>query len=414
MIIGFDDTDSKKGMCTTYIAAVLLEKLKKYGRPNLPVLIRLNPTIKYKTRGNAAIAITINTQLQKEVEEITIQTIEELAELKDDNTNPGVVFSEDVPEEIKVFSKKAVKDTIHIDEAKKIIAKYGLHHKGFKNKRGLIGALAAVGAEFDDYTYEFITYRYPDRWASPRYIDEKSVFLADKKTYPLTWDTVDLENKKIVFSPHSKCPVLYGIRGDDISKIKEAENLVKSEPYEKSVLFITNQGTDSHLIPSKISEVKEGCSYILQGKISKDPHTIAGGHVIFSISDDFGRIDCAAYEPTKNFRDIVRSLGKDDQITAFGSVKNNTINLEKIDVNHLEDKYFYLNPKCPVCNKTMKSSGKGQKYRCKKCKTYSDKKARIITERKIELGLYETPPVARRHISKPLIREKDKKVHPSR
>ena len=105
------------------------------------------------------------------------------------------------------------------------------------------------------------------------------------------------------------------------------------------------------------------------------------------------------------------------RITAFGSVKNNTLNLEKIEVNHLEEKFEYKNPKCPKCNKTMKSSGKGQKFRCKGCKTYSDKKDRFLIERKIELGLYEVPPIARRHISKPLIREKErkgKKIHPSR
>ena len=417
MFIGFDDTDSKQGMCTTYIAAVLIERLKSYGKVSNPRLIRLNPTIKYKTRGNAAIAISIDTEHQKEVEEITIKTIEDLAELKEENTNPGVVFAPNVPDEIKLFSKRAVKETIRIDEAKKLISKYGLHHKGFKNKRGLIGALAAVGAEFDDFTYELITYRYKDQWGSKRNIDRQSVFKADRETYPLTWDTVDLVNKKIVFFPHSGCPVLYGIRGDEVSAIVKAKNIIKSEAFERSVLFTTNQGTDSHLISSEISEVKEGCSYILRGKIRDDPHTISGGHVIFSISDGSACIDCAAYEPTKNFRDIVRALLKDDVITAFGSVKNNTINLEKIEVEYLKDKFTYTNPKCPKCDKTMKSSGKGQKYRCKSCKTYSDEKDRFLVERVIEPGLYEVPPVARRHISKPLIREKyekGKKVHLNR
>ena len=417
MIIGFDDTDSKRGMCTTYIAAVLIESLEKYGKINQQLLIRLNPTIKYKTRGNAAIAIHIDTEHQKEVEEITVQTIEELAELKEENTNPGVVFAQNVPDEIKLFTKRAVRDTIHLDEAKQIISKYGLHHKGFKNKRGLIGAIAAIGADLDDYTYELISYRYKDQWTRPRFINQQSVFAADRKTYPLTWDTVDYENKKIVFSPHSKCPVLYGIRGDDVSEIYRAQNIIESEPYERCVLFKTNQGTDSHLIFSNFSDVKEGCSYVLQGKVKRTPHTIEGGHVIFSMSYNSSLIDCAAYEPTKNFRDIIRALEKNDCITAFGSVKNNTLNLEKIEVNHLEEKFEYKNPKCPKCNKTMKSSGKGQKFRCKGCKTYSDKKDRFLIERKIELGLYEVPPIARRHISKPLIREKErkgKKIHPSR
>jgi tRNA(Ile2)-agmatinylcytidine synthase len=54
MIIGLDDTDSKEGMCTTYLAAVLIEKLAAFARvEGYPLLVRLNPNIIYKTRGNA-------------------------------------------------------------------------------------------------------------------------------------------------------------------------------------------------------------------------------------------------------------------------------------------------------------------------------------------------------------------------
>ena len=32
MFIGIDDTDSEKGLCTTYLAAVLMERLAAFGR----------------------------------------------------------------------------------------------------------------------------------------------------------------------------------------------------------------------------------------------------------------------------------------------------------------------------------------------------------------------------------------------
>lgn len=49
--IGIDDTDSSEGMCTTYIAILLREALREVGEPiGFPRLIRLNPTIPYKTR----------------------------------------------------------------------------------------------------------------------------------------------------------------------------------------------------------------------------------------------------------------------------------------------------------------------------------------------------------------------------
>jgi tRNA(Ile2) C34 agmatinyltransferase TiaS len=31
MLIGIDDTDSREGMCTTYLGALLMEELRQYG-----------------------------------------------------------------------------------------------------------------------------------------------------------------------------------------------------------------------------------------------------------------------------------------------------------------------------------------------------------------------------------------------
>ena len=59
--IGLDDTDSKKGGCTTYIGALLIRRLKRLGLrlAGFPRLIRLNPNCPFKTRGNAAIALRL-------------------------------------------------------------------------------------------------------------------------------------------------------------------------------------------------------------------------------------------------------------------------------------------------------------------------------------------------------------------
>ena len=60
--IGFDDTDSPNGGCTTYIAALLVEKFSKmhFTLTDYPGLIRLNPNVPYKTRGNGAVAIRLS------------------------------------------------------------------------------------------------------------------------------------------------------------------------------------------------------------------------------------------------------------------------------------------------------------------------------------------------------------------
>jgi len=62
--IGFDDTDSPKGMCTTYLAYRLVNLLKKEHVDFLdyPNLIRFNPNIPWKTRGNGAVGIKISTK----------------------------------------------------------------------------------------------------------------------------------------------------------------------------------------------------------------------------------------------------------------------------------------------------------------------------------------------------------------
>ena len=55
----------------------------------------------------------------------------------------------------------------------------------------------------------------------------------------------------------------------------------------------------------------------------------------------------------------------------------------------------------------MESEGKEKGFRCKRCKTKAKEKVRVEIERDVELGYYEVPPCARRHLSKPLIRMKN-------
>src|SRR4030065_1762194 len=58
-LLAFDDTDSPDGMCTTYLATLVIEALADYDLIGLPRLVRLNPNIPWKTRGNAAICLSL-------------------------------------------------------------------------------------------------------------------------------------------------------------------------------------------------------------------------------------------------------------------------------------------------------------------------------------------------------------------
>jgi len=58
--VAFDDTDSREGRCTTHLAFKVVEHLKKKQGAKLvdyPLLIRLNPNIPWKTRGNGAVCL---------------------------------------------------------------------------------------------------------------------------------------------------------------------------------------------------------------------------------------------------------------------------------------------------------------------------------------------------------------------
>jgi tRNA(Ile2)-agmatinylcytidine synthase len=61
MLIGIDDTDSPQGMCTTYLGAVLVRRLiQAHMQVKEARLVRLNPNVTWKTRGNAAIAFEVD------------------------------------------------------------------------------------------------------------------------------------------------------------------------------------------------------------------------------------------------------------------------------------------------------------------------------------------------------------------
>src|SRR5437879_1293494 len=57
--IGIDDTDSPRGGCTTYTMSILSDRLQheELELDGYPCLVRLNPNVPWKTRGNAATAL---------------------------------------------------------------------------------------------------------------------------------------------------------------------------------------------------------------------------------------------------------------------------------------------------------------------------------------------------------------------
>ncbi|HEY3274727.1 MAG TPA: tRNA(Ile)(2)-agmatinylcytidine synthase [Methanocella sp.] len=417
--LGIDDTDSKLGMCTTYLAAVLAERLSGFGIVDYPRLFRLNPNIKYKTRGNAALCLVLDSgpEALDEVEHIALDAVNEFSRFEDENTNPGLLlYTGEITDDLKAYALRVVRDVVEIDEAESLARRNGMRVHKFKNGRGIVGALAAIGLEPYDFTYELLAYRMPENYEKPRWLDKESVYAMDTATYPDTWDNVDLANRVIVFSPHTPDPVLYGIRGNSPDVLRRAQGMLVTEPVERSIIFITNQGTDMHLLCGTIAEAQDDRSYVLKGTVTESPHAIEGGHVFFAIGDGKATLKCAAFEPTKGFRNIVKALIPGDEVRVFGSVKDRTVNLEKLEVVRLAEDVRRSTPVCPSCGRHMESAGAGQGYRCRRCKTKAPALVEEKTERTVEIGLYEVPPSARRHLAKQIIRIRQPwcPVHPSR
>ena len=305
--------------------------------------------------------------------------------------------------------EKAVKGIVTIKETEKLLESLGAIYKGYKNKRGLIGATASIAwSTKNDKTYELIAYRYEYKWGTKRKVDTESVKKMNE-IFSSTFDNYDYENNHNRLTPSSPCPVLFGIRGEKIDDLMKASSVIISERVDSWIIFETNQGTDDHLQRKKISEIQPYQSVIVQGTVVSNPQTLKGGHVIFTIKDSTGKIDCAAYEPTKQFRNFIRELIIGDKLEVYGGIRKKplTINIEKINIKYLkklEEKVE--NPICPKCNKHMKSKGTGQGFKCKKCGIKSNKPFVKKIKRNIDIGFYEVPICARRHLSKPLKRMK--------
>lgn len=414
MYIGIDDTDSMNGMCTTYICSVIIDELKYFGFNvvGYPRLIRLNPFARFKTRGNGALSFKLKVKDDNEVQkvkDIVLKKVEELSELEDDRTNPGVVFyCGEITDNLKSYSLNVIRNILSIDDAETFAREIGADFFKFKKGRGIIGALAAIGCPDYDKTYELLVYRMPENYGKKRLINYDSVFRMNNATYPETFDNVDSDNSYIAIEPHTPCPILYGIRGESPEAVLNAGKMVKvCEPIEKSAVFQTNQHTDMHLVKAcSISKMEKFKCYIVDGTVKDYPFTFEGGHVIFILKDESGEIHCAAYEPTKEFRDIVRKLAHGDKLRVFGGIGDKgTLNIEKIKILELAKIKEINNPICK-CGKRMKSAGSNKGYKCVKCgaKLRDGVKYSIEVKRDLETGFYEVPPSARRHLSKPLVR----------
>ena len=412
--IGFDDTDSPTGMCTTFLAYKIVDLLQKQKTEFLdsPKLIRFNPNIPWKTRGNGAVSLKIKTNQPSKIKKQIKNLVSKYSDTKN-GANPGLVFFESdlIPSEFTKFSNLALWQLINRNNAKKFVKKNNLDFYYEGNGQGLIGAISAIGYDFHDHTLELLSYRKKRRFGKKRIISTDSVKKMQEDTFPYTFNSFDTKRGRVLITPHGPDPVFYGVRGENVDSLVTATQILQSdEKLDGYMIFKSNQGTGDHLKNELNSEtMKPYASGTLIGTVSNTPKITKGGHVFFTINSKNNEFWCAVYKET-GMSTIASNLIIGDKISVGGGVRKASknfpriINLEFIKIISLKKNLSQTNPICKKCKKKMKSKGRNQGFQCIKCGAKNLKKTSLEIPRQIKKQLYIPKISAHRHLTRPLQR----------
>ena len=414
--IGIDDTDSPKGMCTTFLAYKIVKFLEKNKVQfvDYPSLIRFNPNIPWKTRGNGAVRLSIKTNNPKKIKNKITKFVDDYSETKN-GANPGLVFYENeiVTPSFHKFSELALWKLISREKAKQFILENKIDSFYLGNGQGLVGAIGAIGYKFSDHTFELLSYRKKSQFGKKRIIAKDSVKNMQSVTFPETFNSYDIESDRALITPHGPDPVFYGIRGENAESVVTASKIVKAnEKLDGYMVFKSNQGTSDHLKNElDVNDLRPYTSGFLVGQVCSNPVMTQGGHVFFSIRVKDKKIKCGIYKPTK-ITTIAQNLILNDKIRIGGGIRKASknheriVNVEFLDVMELAKDIRVSNPSCKKCSKKMKSKGSKQGFECTKCGSKSPSKITSEIPRKIQCKLYLPVMSAHRHLTRPYQRIK--------
>ena len=387
--LGLDDTDSLNGGCTTEVLFQLLEDLPDTVSYRNTRLVRLWPFAKQRTRGNAAVAVELITKSEAELLthldrwwENHIASLKGVLGTSDHSertqypADPGMVWnSESMTDEM--FYKSAVSSEIELQDLPEVTRYWG--------GNGRIGATAAILWPANQYTYEAIAWR-TNEAEGRRQLDEEALTeVEDLK------DTFLCRNPKLgtsLLAPRGNSPVLFGIRSWTKEGAQQALDILEqaedTEPTKGSLVFQTNQATGDHL--------ERPIEAIVRSK-----SILKKGHVVLETTEG----TWIAFRQSGHIALLSQWVIKGDMIIGNGlRDEENVLHLELLKVKKTirEQK----RPLCVRCNKSMKSMGKNQGLRCKKCNLTTDR-GWIEVERIPPFKDWVQPPASsRRHLSKPL------------
>jgi tRNA(Ile2)-agmatinylcytidine synthase len=424
-LLGLDDTDSRFGRCTTHLGYLIVRELARTGCSfsAYPRLVRLNPNIPFKTRGNAAVCVEFEAQssgVRDEAFSAAERLLEEEADVANGANSALVMISKDATADLafcRDVYKRAVDGVVNYRSIISTVSEMGIRHRLLGNGMGVVGATGSVGfsCALDDHTYELIAYRKPENRGTPRSVDAGSVRDMEAETFPHTFNSYDHESGRALVAPTGPDPVLAGVRGESPQTVLEAYRRIKIEEEAMGhVIYATNQCTDAHLTNRLSSPLSAFSAGWLEGTVvSAQPSQ--GGHLMLQLRIDGSTARCMVYEPSGDLRRVARLLAPGDYVRVSGGVRRATsknpavVNVERIDVLAVSNETSKKNPRCPVCGSRMKSEGRGKGYQCKRCgqrgaEPARAKWARRAAGRRICRGTYLPSPRAQRHLTKQLIR----------
>ncbi|MEM4681657.1 MAG: tRNA(Ile)(2)-agmatinylcytidine synthase [Acidilobaceae archaeon] len=410
--LSVDSVDSLHAGCTTHFVSLLLYELRdKVKLADLPLLVRLNPAIPWKTRGNASVALRM--YYDGSLEEL-LRRVEELANAYSGKKDYGVIVASGAiwkDLELRRFYERTLTSVIPLDVATELVEKKKLLWSG---GRGTIGALAALTAlnENDDYTFELIAYRKPEAWGTKRCVVEGiKVALLEGDLPPCVFNNYDPLTGELTASPKGYDPVLAGFRGDCYELLPEYSKLLCEEP-DLWTLFRSNQHTDVHARPLKERLYPYESGYV-RGVVSENPEVIPGSHTVVEIETEEGVVDVVFYRETFPLNKIAAMLGRGDEIVVYGSVRpykprgKVVIASAKLVVEKISKRVLFVNPRCPLCGHRFESVGAGKGYRCKSCGYTINKMIKVEIEKRSLLSpaVYTPRPGRLRHLVAPPLRK---------
>ncbi|MGP8158220.1 MAG: DUF1743 domain-containing protein [Thermoplasmata archaeon] len=428
--VGIDDTDSPKGGCTTWVLTELLALARDEGVDLIgePRLVRLNPNIPWKTRGNAALAARFGRGhgRRRRLGEVEGHPIWGFSKGRPLAASQEKRFLEQAWERVLAGSRRgeprtdpalvavrhrlparlyyrAVREIVPIEETREYLESVGavVHAEG--DGRGLVGASAAIAWPGRRVTWELIAYRPVEREGARRRVDAGSVRAAARR-HPELFLCHDPRTRRLLVTPHTPCPILFGLRGTRPSTPLRARVDVLSEPVDRWVLYRTNQATGDHLVSRLAREVSPYGSGRVSGRVVDSPHTLRGGHVRVRIVDREGTaLEVIAFEPTKTLPRIVRHLVPGDRVEVWGSRGDGPVlKMEGLRVVSLVPRWTVGSPPpCPDCHRPTRSLGAVRGFRCPRCRRRFPPEAARRTRLRapIRPGEYHPTPSARRHLA---------------